>query len=51
MMNRTDSLTHGDCGNQDMVTIAELCVAGALRTRHNPHPSAFTVRLSHGLGM
>ena len=26
-------------------------VAGALRTQHNPHPSAFTVRLSHGLGM
>ena len=26
-------------------------VAGALRTRHNPRPSAFTVRLSHGLGM
>ena len=26
MLNRTDSLTHGDCGNQDMVTIAELCL-------------------------
>ena len=26
-------------------------VAGALRTQHNPRPSAFTVRLSHGLGM
>ena len=26
-------------------------VAGALRTRHNPRPSAFTVRLSHGLRM
>ena len=24
MLNRTDSLTHRDCGNQDMVTIAEL---------------------------
>ena len=26
MLNRTDSLTHRDCGNQDMVTIAELCL-------------------------
>ena len=26
MLNRTDSLTHKDCGDQDMVTIAELCV-------------------------
>ena len=26
-------------------------IAGALRTWHNPRPSAFTVRLSHGLGM
>ena len=26
MLNRTDSLTHGDCGNQGMVTIAELCL-------------------------
>ena len=26
MLNRTDSLTHGDCGNQDMVTISELCL-------------------------
>ena len=26
MSSRTDSLTHGDCGNQDMVTIAELCL-------------------------
>ena len=29
----------------------KLAVAGALHTRHNPRPSAFTVRLSHGLGM
>ena len=26
MLNRTDSLTHKDCGNQDVVTIAELCL-------------------------
>ena len=26
MLSKTDSLTHGDCGNQDMVTIAELCL-------------------------
>ena len=26
MLNRTDSLTHRDCGNRDMVTIAELCL-------------------------
>ena len=26
MLNRTDSLTHRDCGNHDMVTIAELCL-------------------------
>ena len=26
MLSRTDSLTHGDCGNQDMVTISELCL-------------------------
>ena len=26
MLNRTDSLTHRDCGNQDVVTIAELCL-------------------------
>ena len=29
----------------------KLVVAGALCTRHNPRPSAFTVHLSHGLGM
>ena len=26
MLNMTDSLTHRDCGNQYMVTIAELCL-------------------------
>ena len=26
MLNMTDSLTHRDCENQDMVTIAELCL-------------------------
>ena len=26
MLNRIDSLTHRDYGNQDMVTIAELCL-------------------------
>ena len=26
MLNRTDSLTHRDCGNQDVVTISELCL-------------------------
>ena len=26
MLNRTDSLTHRDCGNQDVMTIAELCL-------------------------
>ena len=26
MLNRTDSLAHKDCGNQDVVTIAELCL-------------------------
>ena len=26
MLNRIDSLTHRDCGNQDMATIAELCL-------------------------
>ena len=26
MLNRANSLTHRDCGNQDMVTIAELCL-------------------------
>ena len=26
MLNRTDSLTQKDCGNQDVVTIAELCL-------------------------
>ena len=26
MLNRTDSLTHRDCGNQDVVTTAELCL-------------------------
>ena len=26
MLHRTDSLTHRDCGNQDMVTIAEPCL-------------------------
>ena len=26
MLNRIDSLTHRDCGNQDVVTIAELCL-------------------------
>ena len=26
MLNRTDSLTHRDSGNQDVVTIAELCL-------------------------
>ena len=26
MLNRTDSLTHRDCGNQDVVTIVELCL-------------------------
>ena len=29
----------------------KVVVAGALCTWHNPRPSAFTVRLSHGLGM
>ena len=26
MLNRTDSFTRRDCGNQDMVTIAKLCL-------------------------
>ena len=26
MLNRTDSLTHRDCENQDVVTIGELCL-------------------------
>ena len=28
MLNGTDSLTHGDCGNRDMVTFAELYLNG-----------------------
>ena len=28
MLNRTDSLTHRDCGNQDIVAISELCLKG-----------------------
>ena len=26
MLNKTDSLTHRDCGNQNVVTIPELCL-------------------------